>query len=448
MKVKVEITTILKPTYEPTSPPPPPSTNVPLTVFDKATYDTHVAVIYAFRPPTPPNATIKLGLQKALAEYREFAGRLGRDEKNGNPKLILLNDEGVKLVEASTDARLDEVMMPLLTPSPATWSLHPGLKGVEELVQVQLTRFGCGSLVVGFTAHHLVADGRSTSEFLVAWGRASRGLDVGRSPFRDRTIFAPRKPPVVEYEHRGVEYKSKNRASSSQTRSDENLKPDPKPLVVFHKLHFTLDFLSKLKSRCSASSTKPYTTFVSVAAHLWRTVTKARTLAGSESTRIRISIDGRTRMVNDPQIPDDYFGNLVLWAFPTSRVDDLLTQPLPYAAKLINDAVVGVDDGYFKSFVDFASHVDVEKEGLVPTADVSRSALSPDLEVHSWLRFPFYDLDFGGGCRPCVFMPSFFPTEGVVILLPSFVGDGSVDAFVPLFREDLDAFKEVCYLLD
>ncbi|CAL1387901.1 unnamed protein product [Linum trigynum] len=446
MKVKVETTTILKPTYEPTS---PPSTHVvPLTVFDKVTYDTHIAVIYAYRPPTPPNATIKLGLQKTLAEYREFAGRLGRDEKSGNPKLILLNDEGVKLVEASTDARLDE-MMPL-TPSPAAWSLHPALKDVEELVQVQLTRFGCGSLVVGFISHHLVADGRSTSKFLVTWGRATRGLDVGPLPFRDRAIFSPREPPVVEHHHRGAEYETRC--------SDENLKLGVSSFqndslvddIVFHKVHFTLDFLSKLKSRCCTGSTSRCSTFVSVAAHLWRTVTKARNLGGSESTRFRISVDGRTRMMVDdvPRVPDEYFGNLVLWAFPTSRVEDLLNEPLSYAAQLINDAVARVNDGYFKSFVDFASHVDVEEEGLVPTADAEKSVLSPDLEVHSWLRYPFYDVDFGGGCRPCVFMPSFFPAEGVMFMLSSFVGDGSVDAFVPLLRDNLDAFEEVCYVLD
>ncbi|CAI0444033.1 unnamed protein product [Linum tenue] len=376
VKVKVETTTILKPTYEPTS---PPSTHVlSLTVFDKVTYDTHIAVIYAFRPPTPPNATIKLGLQKTLAEYREFAGRLGRDEKNGNPKLILLNDEGVKLVEASTDARLDEVMP--LTPSPAAWSLHPALKDVEELVQVQLTR-------------------------------ATRGLDVGPLPFRDRAIFAPREPPVVEHDHRGAEYETRC--------SDKNLKLGVSSFqydslvdgIVFHKVHFTLDFLSKLKSRCS-SSTSRCSTFVSVAAHLWRTVTRARNLGGSDSTRFRISVDGRTRMmINDARVPDEYFGNLVLWAFPTSRVEDLLNEPLSYAAQLINDAVARVNDGYFKSY-------------------------------------PFYDVDFGGGCRPCVFMPSFFPAEGVMFMLPSFVGDGSVDAFVPLLRDNLDAFEEVCYVLD
>ena len=46
--------------------------------------------------------------------------------------------------------------------------LHPSEAGAEELMLVQLTRFACGGLAVGFTAHHLVSDGRATSNFFVA----------------------------------------------------------------------------------------------------------------------------------------------------------------------------------------------------------------------------------------------------------------------------------------
>ncbi|CAN1171678.1 Agmatine hydroxycinnamoyltransferase 1 [Linum perenne] len=219
MKVKIETTSIVKPIYEGQK-PPSTTTHIPLSVFDKVTYDTHIAIIYAYRPLTPPNAKIKLGLQRALAEYREWAGRLGEDG-SGN-SVIFLNDEGVKFVEATSSSRLDQVMPLKPSPTPSVLSLHPGLKGVEELVQVQLTRFACGSLVVGFTAHQLVADGHSTSNFLVAWGMATPGLDVGPLPLHDRTIFAPWKPPRFEYNHEGVEYKQKNHSPNGEGRWGDN----------------------------------------------------------------------------------------------------------------------------------------------------------------------------------------------------------------------------------
>ncbi|CAI9764303.1 unnamed protein product [Fraxinus pennsylvanica] len=215
MKVQLRSSRIIKPLYEDT--PPLKRNNISLSVFDKATYDSHMAIIYAYHPPTPPNMAIEVGLQKALVVYREWAGRLGKDDK-GEP-IILLNDEGVRFIEAYVDGPLDQAL--LLKPSANLLSLHPRVfpgapedilgekdslsEEVVELLQVQLTRFTCGSLVVGFTSHHLVADGHSTSKFLVAWGQACRGLEISPLPLHDRTIFTPRNPPIFEFEHKGVE---------------------------------------------------------------------------------------------------------------------------------------------------------------------------------------------------------------------------------------------------
>ncbi|XP_010247719.1 PREDICTED: agmatine coumaroyltransferase-2-like [Nelumbo nucifera] len=437
MKLRRESSRIVKPNYEGDI-PPSNTARIPLSVFDKVTYNTHIAVIYAYRPPIPPNATIEQGLGKALAEYREWAGRLEADDK-GDP-LILLNDHGVNFVEASADCTLDQTMP--FKPSPALLSLHPSLKEAKALLQVQLTRFTCGSLVVGFTAHHLVADGHSTSNFLVAWGQACRGIEMSPRPLHNRAIFAPRDPPLIEFEHRGVEYMSRNLNKVYplfQTSADDDD-------IVVHKAHFTLEFLVKLKAKASSGSgrNRPYSTFESLVAHLWRAITRARGLNGFETTKVRISVNGRSRL--SPRVPNEYFGNLVLWAFPSAKVKDLLREPLSFAAKIIHEAVAEVNDSYFKSFIDYASSR-VKEEGLIPSADMDKSVLCPNLEVDSWLRFPFYDLDFGGG-SPYIFMPSYFPTEGMMFLLPSFIGDGSIDAFIPLFQDNVASFKQFCYSLD
>ncbi|KAK4482671.1 hypothetical protein RD792_009836 [Penstemon davidsonii] len=438
MKVKIASSKVIKPFYENNNPPPKTHT-IPLSIFDKVTYDQHVAIIYAYHSPSPPNSTIELGLRKALAVYREWAGRLGRDGQ-GNP-IIILNDEGVRFVEATVDRKLDQTL--LLRPSASLLSLHPSLEGVVELVQVQVTRFSCGSMVVGFTAHHLVGDGHSTSNFLVAWGKACRGLNINPLPSHDRTIFSPRNPPKFEFEHRGVEYIAKN-FKKVYPLVDNSVED-----IVAHKVHYTSEFLAKLKAKASSmngNNNKPFSTFESLVAHLWRVITKARGLNEFETTQIRISVDGRARLKS--MVPNGYFGNLVLWAFARSKVNDLLDEPLHHAANLLHEAVINVNENYFKSFIDFANHK-VKNEDLVPNtvSDTDESILWPNLEVDSWLRFPFYDLDFGEG-GPYIFMPSFSPTEGMIFLLPSFVGDGSIDIFVPLFRQNLSTFKQICYSLD
>ncbi|OAY71526.1 agmatine coumaroyltransferase-2-like [Ananas comosus] len=439
MKVKVESSKILKPLCEGYY----PSTDhayIPLSVFDTVTFDTHVAVLYAFRPPSPSNSAIQSGLARALAVYREWAGRLGADE-DGNP-VILLNDEGVRLVEASVDLPLCRAVP--FKPSAALLSLHPGVDGVAELVQVQLTRFACGSLVVGFTAHHHVADGHATSNFLVAWGLASRGLAIPpRSPLRDRaTLFAPRDPPRVEFEHRGVEFTTRKQLA---VLKDENPSDGNPPDIAVHKAHFTREFLTSLKAKASLGAHRQFTTFECLVAHLWRAVTKARTLPNHQITFLRISVNGRMRI--KPRVPKEFFGNCVLWAFPRAAAGELVSRPLRHAAGLIHEAVAGVDDAYFRSFVDFASSGGAKAEGLVPTAEAAKVVMCPNLELDSWLGFPFYDLDFGGG-SPFYFMPTYSPMEGTLFLLPSFMGDGSVEAYVSLFDHSMASFKRICHSLD
>ncbi|KAF5751585.1 agmatine coumaroyltransferase-2-like [Tripterygium wilfordii] len=353
MEIKIESSKLIKPFYEDDTTPLPTSDHVPFTVFDTVTFDAHIALIYAYRPPVPSNAEIELGLRKVLAKYRTLAGRIDENEKG--ERIVLLNDKGSRFIEASADFNFDQIMP--LTPSPDILSLHPPLKGVEELMQVQLTRFSCGSLVVGFSSHHQVADGYSTSRFLVAWGRACRGLDIGAPPIYDRSFFTPRNPPIIEFEHKGAEYTIKKDDINYDHHKNDTLGAEE--VVVVQKFHFTLNFLNKLRSKASSSiestnenPNKPYSKFVSLLAHLWRAITRARGLTGVQKTSVRIAVNGRRRL--KPRVPDEYFGNVVLWAFPTARAKDLLNQPLQYATKIIHDAIVNVNNDYFRSFIDFS----------------------------------------------------------------------------------------------
>ncbi|KAF7091886.1 hypothetical protein CFC21_094428 [Triticum aestivum] len=433
MKVTVESSKSIKPDYGGHRPVAPPFTAnvVPLSVFDKANLDTQVSVIYAFHPPAPPNGVLEAGLARALVEYREFAGRLARDA-DGSRRAILLNDAGSRFVEATAGVALGSVMP--LRPTPAALSLHPS--GGDELMLVQATRFACGSLVVGLTVHHTVADGRGFCNFILAWGQATRGAPIDPAPVHDRpSFFAPRSPPKIEHEHRVVEFKPYD----ARKDDDAGGGGDDEEVVVVERVHFSAERIAKLKAQASAGAR--YSTVQCVLACLWRCVTRARGLEGRDATALLIGVDGRGRM--SPPVPDGYTGNVVLWARPTATARELVDMPLRRAAELIRRAVARVDDAYYRSFIDFACSGAVEEERLVPTADAADMVLSPNVEVNSWVRLPFYDLDLGGG-RPFLFMPSYVPVEGVVFLVASFVGGSSVDAYVSLFRQDKDAFMNCC----
>ncbi|TVU19226.1 hypothetical protein EJB05_35364, partial [Eragrostis curvula] len=304
---------------------------IPLSVFDKVTYTEYHAGIYAFHPPAPPNAALEAGLAKVLPEYREFAGRLGTDA-GGNISSILLNDAGVRFVEATADAALGSVMPPLEM-GPEALGLFPHGGGDEEeaeLLLVQLTRFSCGSLVVSCNVCHTVADGPAIGNFMLAWGHAT--LDP---PF-----------PVV--------------------------------------------------ARDSASF-----------------------LFAPHSSKMLIGVS-------------------------LAVIEKDTTQDCAKLTKKSATKTVNKDSKGRQEFINFASSDAVERERLVPTADSAELALSPDVEVDSLLGMPFYDLDFGSG-RP-FFVPSFGDAlvEGAIYVVPSFVGDGCVDAYVPLFGRHANAFKKCC----
>ncbi|RCV39014.1 hypothetical protein SETIT_8G188600v2 [Setaria italica] len=444
MKITVQTSKAVNPAYGGGSGGAPlaaaNATAVPLTVFDKVNYDLYISGINFFRPPAPPNAVLAAGLARALAEYREWAGRLGVDA--AGTRAILLNDAGARFVEATADVALGSVMP--LEPTPAVLSLHPDGDGAEELMLVQVTRFKCGSLAIGHTMHHAVADGRAACNFLLAWGQATRGAALDPVPAHDRaSLFLPRQPPRVAFEHRGVEFKPREQKKPGR-RSDVAV-VDNDDEVVVQRVRFSREFVAELRSRASAGAPRPHSTLLCVAAHLWRCITKARGLNGGEVTRLCVAVDGRMRM-RDPLVSEGYTGNVVLWARPAAAAGELVSMPLRRAVELISREVARVDDGYFRSFIDFASSSAVEEEGLVPTADAAKTAYIPDVEVDSLLHAPFYDLDFGGG-PPFFFMPSYLPVEGSVFIVRSFSGDHSVDAYVPIFRRAMDTFNKCCYSL-
>ncbi|KAG6486014.1 agmatine coumaroyltransferase-2-like [Zingiber officinale] len=197
------------------------------------------------------------------------------------------------------------------------------------------------------------------------------------------------------------------------------------------KVHFTPEFSADLKTE----SGEP-TAFEAVVAQLWRAATRARGLGERKTAHLMISIDGRRR--TSPPLPGEYFGNLVLWAVPHAAASDLVAQPLRHSASIIREEVAKIDSRYFQSFVDFESSGAVEAERLVPAAVNGEAAIWPGLDVASWLRLPFSEVDFGGG-PPSMVMPPYVAMEGLVVILPG--GDGGVDAYVNMFDRFADDFR-------
>ncbi|KAI3848596.1 hypothetical protein MKX03_010306 [Papaver bracteatum] len=398
---------------------------VPLTIFDKATHDCHEDVFLVFKPPMPPNEVLKDALSKVLVHYPHLAGRYVTDNL-GQP-CIILNNAGVRVTESFIPTTVSEQLP--LDMSKDSRHLLPPVEGVKEF----------------FTSHHRVADGQSIlGSFMVSWSRIVRGLDIELLPYHDRLVVCqPRNTLRVEFEHGSIEFK----------KTTSNL--ETAPVISSFSLEtvvvsYSVEFINKLKVMVNNNPDERCSTFACLLSHVWKKVTLG--LGLEESSQVRIAVNGRTR-ISEPAVHMEYFGNLVLWAYPRLKVKELLNESHAYIAKAICDEVNCVNDRYFKSFIDFGSTMYQEngdglKSGhLQQTTPEFGSTMCPNLEVDSWLGFPVDGIDFGSG-SPCAIMHPSTPFEVLVIFIPAGTEDGGVDVKVTLFSKHVTLFKNIAHSID
>nr|CAD1821463.1 unnamed protein product [Ananas comosus var. bracteatus] len=310
----------------------------PLTILDHFASNIHIVVLFAFSPPTLPNDVLIAGLSKALLLFSTLAGRLDYSRRLRRPCLIVSDGGDGALV-------------------------------VEPAVSLNLS-------------NHLpsrVADGQSMSIFFTAWEQTVRGAFIDRPPVYDQSWLKPRCPPQCEFNHWGLEFAPLN--SLSVNRIDV----DPSEITNM-LIRYSVDFIQKLHRKAEGK----YTTFETVIGHLWRKITVACRLEDRVQTMVRVSVNGRTRL--KPSVPNEFFDNLVLNAYPQATAKDLIDEGLPGAAMMIHEAIRRVDDRYIQSFIDFRELYG-DKE-LVLMYDVDGNVLSPMLEEHAkMLRQISHSLD-------------------------------------------------------
>ncbi|KAF5175285.1 Tryptamine hydroxycinnamoyltransferase, partial [Thalictrum thalictroides] len=405
---------------------------VPFTIFDEIALDVHVAMLHAFKPPMPSNEILKNALAKVLIHFPHLAGRLTMDE--GGHQCILLNNAGIRLIETYVPTTLVDQMKSFESSSNDVSHLHPPTEGIDEILQVQLNRYTCGGVVIGSTGHHRVADGYSWNYFYISWSRLVRGLEIDPLPYHNRcAIMIPRKEPRVEFDHRSNEFQLSTTTPGSQH--------------VFYPIeklftHFPTDFINKVKAKVTEENfTTPnqrYSTFECLLTHVWKKVIQARGMNLNQFSQITVGVNGRGRI--KPPVPMEYFGNLVLDAFPKLKAREVITENYGYVAKTIHDAISNIDSNYFQSFADFKELCKRNGEKLKKSMPAVGNILCPNIEADNWLRFNFHDLDFGGG--PCAFFYPNVPVEGVLIFLPSNKEGGGIDVFTALMSEHLRETEE------
>ncbi|GMJ13575.1 EMBRYO DEFECTIVE 3009, DEFECTIVE IN CUTICULAR RIDGES, PERMEABLE LEAVES3 [Hibiscus trionum] len=358
---------------------------------------------------------LKDGLKVVLEEFYQLGGKLGKDDE-GVFRVDYDDDmDGVEVSEAIAEGiAVDELAADEGTSSLKDLIPYNGVLNLEglhrPLLSVQLTKLKDG-VAVGCAFNHAILDGTSTWHFMSSWAKICSGSNsVDVPPFLERT-----------------------KARNSRVKLDLSLPPNPIASCNgdAHQLReklfrFPEAAIDKIKSKANSNppppASKPFSTFQSLAVHIWQHVTRARNLKPEDYTVFTVFADCRKRV--DPPMPESYFGNLIQAIFTVTAAGLLLANPLDFGASVIQKAIEAHNGKAIE---------ERNKEWeAAPKIFEFKDAGVNCVAVGSSPRFKVYDVDFGWGKPEGVRSGSNNRFDGMVYLYQGKSGGRSIDVEITL----------------
>ncbi|XP_058185850.1 spermidine hydroxycinnamoyl transferase-like [Rhododendron vialii] len=429
---------------------PSPTGLLYLSDFDLSVALTHGPVVYFYRPISGhllnPIEILKNSLGKALTIFYPLAGRL---QRTGRGRLeVNCNSMGALFLETESEAKISDFGD--FTPTSKTRALIPSVdynKPIDELplLLVQVTNFSCGGISLGLGISHVLVDGRCAAHFVSEWARIARGEEPENLPFLDRTALKLEEDDLTPPRFGHLEFGKPPMLIGQKNNLEEQKK---ETTVVMLKL--SKEQIKKLKKEANEfpsvyTSSKPFTRYEAVTAHMWRCTSKARLHEIEQLTSVRVGVDFHSRMV--PPLPKHYFGNAVSPMRATTTSGELLSKPLGYGCSKIREAIEKVTDEYIRSSLAYMKREkDLSKFRYSHVVGSTQGAFlgNPNIVITSWISLPFCGVDFGWG-KEIYIAPGAIPFDGRSFILPSRDEDGSFDAPFRLQVEHMDAFKKFFY---
>ncbi|KAK1554334.1 hypothetical protein Q3G72_010843 [Acer saccharum] len=282
----------------------------------------------------------------------------------------------------------------------------------RPLLSIQVTDLVDG-IFIGCSMNHCLGDGTCYWNFLSALSEVFQGqnkssISISRPPIIKRW-FPDGHDPIVNLPFK---------------HHDEFLGRYEAPELLERYFHFTAESIAKLKARTiSNSKTSKISSFQSLSAFVWRSITRARRLPKDETTICFLAIDNRSRL--KPPLSQDYFGVSAGGVSGKATAGELLEHDLGWAAWKLHQAVVGyTDKTVLESLDSWRKSPIIYKAGDVNYPGLVWMGSSP--------RFNKYGIEYGLGRAVTLRSGYANKWSGKVSSYPGQEGGGSVDLEVCL----------------
>ncbi|BAT77861.1 Omega-hydroxypalmitate O-feruloyl transferase [Vigna angularis] len=378
---------------------------------------------------------LKHSLSLTLFHFYPLSGRLVTHKTQNPPSYTVSidcnNSDGARFIHATLDMTIADILSPFDVP-PIVQSFFDHHKAVNHdghtvpLLSIQVTELVDG-VIIGCSMNHSVGDGTSYWNFFNTWSQIFQAqsqsenheydVPISRQPIHNRWFPHNCSPPIsLPFKHH-----------------DEFIEISERPLLRLRFFHFSAESIAKLKAKAnSESNTTKISSFQSLSALVWRSITRARSPPSDQKTTFRFSADCRSRM--KPPLAEEYFGNCVHAASAEATTRELLENGIGWAAWKLHVGVTDLNDRVVVEFLEWWLDS--------PFIGQTGGYFDPySLLMGGSPRFNMYGCEFGMGKAVAVRSGIANKFDGKVSSYPGREGGGSINLEVCLSPQTMSALE-------
>ncbi|ESW08697.1 hypothetical protein PHAVU_009G066800 [Phaseolus vulgaris] len=379
---------------------------------------------------------LKHSLSLTLSHFYPLSGRLVTHKTQQPPSYTVSvdcnNSDGARFIYATLDVTISDLLSPVDTPSVfhSFFDHHKALNHdghTMPLLSIQVTELVDG-VFIGCSMNHSLGDGTSYWNFFNTWSqifqaqsqaeRCEYDVPISRQPIHNRWFPNNCRPPIsLPFKHH-----------------EEFIERSEKTTLLRERVfHFSAESIAKLKAKAnSESNTTQISSFQSLSALVWRSITRARSPPSDQITICRLAANSRSRM--EPPLPEEYFGNCIHAVSAETTKGELLENDLGWAAWKLHMAVANLSNRVVLQYLqEWLESPLIYQMGRFFDPYCVMMGSSP--------RFNMYGSEFGMGKAVAARSGHANKFDGKVSSYPGREGGGSIDLEVCLLPHSMSALE-------